>query len=87
MAKKKKQQKQKEVNSANLNERTEKKEKIKAKDDKKIVVERPRVFQLDFKECVWFKYMEMPKLKGNDFRTMFFCLYDFLEFSNLGTNI
>ena len=60
MAKKKKQQKQKEVNSANLNERTEKKEKIKAKDDKKIVVERPRVFQLDFKECFCFKYMEMP---------------------------
>jgi len=57
MAKKKKQQKQKEVNSANLNERTEKKEKIKAKDDKKIVVERPRVFQLDFKECYWFNYI------------------------------
>ena len=55
MAKKKKQQK--EVNSANLNERKEKKdsrdkkEKVKAKDDKKIVVERPRVSQLDFKEC------------------------------------
>ena len=55
MAKKKKQQK--EVNGVNVNERKEKKdsrdkkEKIKAKEDKKIVLERPRVSQLDFKEC------------------------------------
>ena len=59
MAKKKKQQK--EVNGVNVNERKEKKdsrdkkEKIKAKEDKKIVLERPRVSQLDFKECFWFQ--------------------------------
>lgn len=54
---KKKQQQSKAGNNANVNERKEKKDRQdkkdrnKAKEDKKIVVERPRVFQLDFKEC------------------------------------
>ena len=56
MAKKKKQQQPKVANSANINERKEKKErqdkkdKNKAKEVKNIVVEKPRIFQLDFKE-------------------------------------
>lgn len=53
MAKKKKQQQPKVANSANINERKEKKDrqdKNKAKEVKNIVVERPKIFQLDFKE-------------------------------------
>ena len=63
MAKKKKQQQPKVANSANINERKEKKErqdkkdKNKAKEVKNIVVEKPRIFQLDFKECFFLSQM------------------------------
>ena len=65
MVKKKKQQ-AKGVSSANVNERKDKKDrqdkkdKNKSKDNKIIVVERPRVCQLDFKGS-FRSYLKVPK--------------------------